>query len=149
MKTIFISIAIIGMLASCSNQEIASGKVPSVVLNSVKEKFPSATGIDWEKKDNLYEAELDLNDSTDVSILVNDAGKWIMHKQDIPLSYIPAAILSTLQNQYKDHTIDDAERVEVEGAVYYQFDMEGNGTRDLKLVFTEAGTVENNRKYWE
>ena len=54
------------LMFSCSGQRISKDKVPSLVLNTLKAKYPLANDVDWEKQGNLYEAELDINDSTEI-----------------------------------------------------------------------------------
>lgn len=137
------------LFASCSTQDIPSSKVPSVVLNTVVEKYSATNKIDWKKVDKRYEAEVKLNDSTDVTFLIDDAGKIMQQKEDISRTEIPAAILTTIKNNYIDYLIDDAEKLAIGNKNFYQFELEGSGKKDLNLVFTEDGTVTNEIKHWD
>lgn len=137
------------LFASCSTQDIPSSKVPSVVLNTVVEKYSATNKIDWKKVDKRYEAEVKLNDSTDVTFLIDDAGKIMQQKEDISRTEIPAAILTTIKNNYIDYLIDDAEKLAIGNKNFYQFELEGSGKKDLNLVFTEEGTVKNEIKHWD
>ncbi len=137
------------LFASCSTQDIPSSKVPSVVLNTVVEKYSATNKIDWKKVDKRYEAEVKLNDSTDVTFLIDDAGKIMQQKEDISRTEIPAAILTTIKNNYIDYLIDDAEKLAIGNKNFYQFELEGSGKKDLNLVFTEEGTVTNEIKHWD
>ena len=89
------------LMFSCSGQRISKDKVPSLVLNTLKAKYPLANDVDWEKQGNLYEAELDINDSTEISVRIDEAGKLIMQKQDAPESDLPSAIMMVIKNKYK------------------------------------------------
>ena len=149
MKLNFLGMALIlFMIQACSNQRISEDKVPSVVLNAVKEKFPGANKVEWKKKDQLYEAEFQLNDSTDISLLINATGITEMKKQDLPMSAMPGPILQTINSQYKEYTIDDIEMLEKNGMMFYQVELEGPG-KDLNLVFSANGKEDKTIAYWD
>ena len=124
-------------LCSCS-QDIRADKVPSVVLNTLQAKFGNAVKIEWEKKNNLYEAEFKM-DSTDFSVYIDPTGKLLMHKQDIKKNELPASLSTVISTEYNGYKIDEAEKVVKDGVIYYQVELEGKGKRDLELVFTADG----------
>ena len=131
---------------SCS-QDIPANEVPSVVINALKAKFPEATGIDWEKKQDLYEAEFDFG-KTEFSVLIDSNGKLILHKQDIKKRDLPTNITSVLNSNYKKFRIDDVEKLEKDGITYYQAELKGNG-KVARLVFSAEGREEKNIDYWD
>ena len=124
-------------LCSCS-QDIPAGKVPSVVLNTVQAKFGNAGKIEWEKKNNLYEAEFKM-DSTDYSVYIDPASKLVMHKQNIKKDELPAALSTVIRTEYDGYRIDEVEKVVKDGVIFYQVELEGKGKKDLELVFTADG----------
>ena len=126
-------------LSSCS-QDIPAGKVPSVVLNTVQAKFGTASKIEWEKKNNLYEAEFK-KDSTEYAVYIDSAGKLVMYKLDINENELPTAVSAIISAQYVGYKIDDAEKIEKDGVTYYQVELEGKGKKDLELVFTADGKM--------
>ncbi len=132
----------------CSSQNISADKVPSVVLNTVKAKFPDAREVEWEKNKTMYEAEVKLNDSTEVSMQLDANGKALLQKTDIVASSLPASVLNVLQSSYGAYTIDDAEQLEKDGQLYYQVELEAKGKKDLKLVLAADGT-EQKMSYWD
>jgi len=137
---------------SCNSQDLAIDKVPAVVVNAVAAQFPDAVGTEWEKKNALYEADFDLPDGTDVTVLVDATGKILMHKKDVAASVLPAAIQTVLQSQYKDYTIDDVDVVEKGGVTFYHVELEGKGLKgikDKKLVFDANGKEAAGEKYWD
>ena len=137
------------IFSSCSTQDIPASKVPSIVLNTVVEKYPATNEVDWKKADKHYEAEVKLNDSTDVTFFIDDAGRILKQKEDIDRAGIPAAILTAITNTYADYAIDDAEKLAIGNKLYYQFELEGKGKKDLNLVFAADGKVTNEIKYWD
>lgn len=143
---IFLSAAFI--TSSCNSQDISRDKVPSVVQNTFKAKYAAATDVEWEKQADVYEADFDLN-NTEISVRIDASGKVQMQKQDISVHELPAAVRTAIQNQYKDHTIDDADKIEKNGVVYYQVELEGKGNKDVKLVYTADGREEKSINYWD
>ena len=124
-------------LWSCS-QDIPADKVPSVVLNTVQTKFGTASKIDWEKKNNLYEAEFK-KDSIEYAVYIDSAGKLVMYKLDINENELPTAVSAIISTQYAGYKIDDAGKIEKDGFSYYQVELEGKGKKDLELVFSADG----------
>ena len=98
------------MLSSCRNDFPAS-KVPSIVQNAVKAKFPAAIDIEWEKNANVYEAEFDLN-GIDHTVYVDSTGKLVSYKHDIKTAEFPAAVSDAIATAYGGYKIDDPEKVE-------------------------------------
>ena len=148
-KQIVILFPLALLMFSCSGQRISKDKVPSLVLNTLKAKYPLANDVDWEKQGNLYEAELDINDSTEISVRIDEAGKLIMQKQDVPDNDLSSAIMKVIKDKYKDYTIDDVEKIENNGAIYYQVELKGKGRKELNLVFSAEGREESTISYWD
>jgi hypothetical protein len=135
--------------ASCTGQNIAADKVPSVILNTLKASFANATDVEWEKHQKIYEAEFDINDTTDVSVRIDEAGRIVMQKKEMPVTEVPSSILNALTKAYPDYMLDDASRIEQNGAIYYQVELDGKNKKDLHLVWNENGIEEKNVKYWD
>lgn len=142
-------LVVAGLLTACSNQEISSSKVPSVVLNAVSEQYPAKDNIEWKKLGTLYEADIDLNDSMDVTVQVNEEGQVMMQKQDITTAELPAAILSAVQAQYAGYTVDEVEKLTKGSTVYYQMELEASGKKDKKIVFTADGKEDSGTPFWD
>ena len=144
---IFVSLAF--LIASCNGQNISKHKVPSLILNTLKAKYPLANDVDWKKHGNLYEAELDIKDSVEISVLIDDAGKLIMQKQDVPVRALTPGIATTIKNQYKDYTVDDVEKIEKNGTIYYQVELEAKNKKEVNLVFLPDGREEKEISFWD
>ncbi len=134
-------------LSSCG-QGIAEKKLPSVVVNSVKTKYGNSTKIDWEKRDNGYEAEF-LQGQTEITVLVDNAGNMLMQKQDVDSTAIPAAVITAINTNHSGYAIDDAEKLEKDGVTYYQLELEKQGEKDLQVVYTAEGKLANDIAYWD
>ena len=144
-STILVLTASLFFLYSCS-QDIPNSKVPSVVLNAVQAKYGSANKIEWEKKNNLYEAEFKM-DSVEYAVYIDSTGKLVLHKIDIKENELPAAVSSIIRTEYIGYKIDDAEKIEKDGITYYEVELEGKGKKDLKLNFSADGKLNQGMSY--
>ena len=141
MKLFILPIALAFFSFSSCSQDIAADKVPSVVQNTVHAKFINVGKIDWEKKNNnLYEAEFDM-DSTEYNILIDTAGKIIMHKIGISTIELPAAVITAISDGYSGYKIEEAEKLEKDGVSYYQVELEAKGKKEQQLIFSPDGKI--------
>lgn len=132
-------------LISCS-QDIPASKIPSVVQNTLQSKFANAVDIEWEKHDNLYEAEFDMN-NTDYKAHIDDSGKLVAYKWDIKTTELPEAVTSVIGREHNDYDIDDADKLEKDGISYYQVELDASGKKDKHLVFTADGKIASDISY--
>lgn len=135
--------------ASCSSQDIPESKVPSVVINSVQARVPDVDKLEWEKQEGRYEAEYDINDSTEKSILVDGTGKILMTKQNVPRAALPVQVTEAIGRDYKMYRMNEVEKLEVNGNIYYQLELSEKGLKDLQLVFTADGKKEETIPFWD
>lgn len=140
MKPILLFVAAVSLsMASCA-QDIPASKVPSVVQNTVQAKFATASNIEWEKKNNSYEAEFDMA-NTEYSVYVSADGKLIVYKLDIPASELPSPVTTAINRDHAGYRIDDADKIEKDGLTYYQVELEAKGKKDKNLVFAADGKL--------
>lgn len=132
MVLAFLPIAFGACSATVDQQEI-----PSVVINAVMTKYPDAKELDWEVKNGVYEAEFDLG-KDDFEVWVNTEGTILKIEQEIKNTQVPAAILSKLKSDYKDFKLDDAKRIEIGKAVYYEIELDGT-FGDQTVVYSASG----------
>jgi len=137
---------------SCNSQDIAPEKVPAVVVNTLKTQFPNAVDTEWEKKGAVYEADFDTETGADMTVQIDESGKVLMQKQDIQFTDLVAGVQTILQSQYKNFKVDEVEKVERNGAVFYQVELDGKGLKSLlkdkQLVFSADGREDANTPFW-
>lgn len=143
LVTCFLSISFI----ACSN-DIATKNVPSVVLNAFKSQFPTALDVEWEKVNNLYEADFEVA-NVDHTVQLNTEGKLIQLKKEISAAELPKAINNAIASNFKDYVTDDLELVTKGNQTYYQLQLEKSWSFDKKLVFNTNGQVNKSIKYWD
>ena len=147
MKKLLLALPIFAVSAAACSQNLTPQNVPSVVQNGLKVRFADATGLEWEKAGDNYEAEFKQGQN-EFEARLSPAGQVITLKQDIALTELPAAISNTISAQFKDYKIDDTERVENGGQVYYQVELEKRFS-GKKLVFSPEGQVAANIAFWD
>ncbi|MDF9801391.1 putative membrane protein YkoI [Catalinimonas alkaloidigena] len=130
-----------GALMSCA-QDINLNDIPSVVLNTFKTNFPDARDVEWEKHGDDYEVEFDHN-QIDHNAYIDAMGELILYKYDIRPSELPEAVKNTIQVDFKDYQIDDAELVEKGGEKLYDVELDSN-LADRQVVLTQDGQVTEN-----
>ena len=103
--------------------------------------------IEWEKHQDLFEAEFQLN-NMDHAVRITPAGNITVHKQEVNPAELPAAISTSIRSAYQDYRLDNAEKLEIDGRIYYQLELDGK-TSSVAKVFTEAGGPATDIQYWD
>jgi uncharacterized membrane protein YkoI len=148
MKTsLFLFLVFAGLSLAACNQRLSAQNTPALVKNTLKARFPNATEVEWEKKQDLFEAEF-IQDHQQYTVLIDAGGSIGMIKQDIHAVELPAPVAEVLRKEYPDYTLDDAERIEKNGQLYYQVELE-KGHRERYLVFGADGRIAPGLDYWD
>ena len=140
-----LSVILLLMSTGCVSfaQDIAQQNVPSVVVNAFQQKFPNQTAVEWELKKGLYEAEFEVK-TLDHSVYIDSTGKIVKHKQEIPVSELPAAVTASIQKNFSGYKVDDAKKIEAGSKVIYKVDVE-KGAEERKITFGADGKIEENK----
>ena len=99
-------------LASCNKNE--KGLTPNdAVTTAFDTKFPSATNVEWERKNTYDVADFTLNNLSN-SAWFDNTGKWYMTEVDLEnFTQLPNAIQTAFKaSLYKDWKIEDLERLD-------------------------------------
>ena len=118
-------------------------RVDDVLVNALNEKFPSASWVEWERNGSFYVAEFHYNGS-DTKVWFKKGGEWCMTETDMGRNYsdVPVAVKEAMGNgKYAMWEIDDIDKYERPGEVFYVFTVETSGARDRVLFFAENGTL--------
>jgi hypothetical protein len=147
MKKYLLVIIVLPFITMACAKKMSSDSIPSIVANSMKSSFPNATTVDWDKEGTNYEAEFDIN-KIENEAQFDSAGKLLMHKEEIEITSLPGVITTAIAGKYKDHVIQDPEKVTKDGQVFYQMELDGKG-KDLKIVLREDGSEQASMAYWD
>ena len=142
MKSWLVLFCIIGLTLNAHAQVIPQSQVPPVVLKAFQEKFASATEVKWETKSELYKAEFKVN-KRGHDVWIDKTGKITKTKEDFPKKDLPAAIQQQITSEFKAYKLDDADKIEMDGKVFYQVELDGTAD-DRKVLFSADGKVQEN-----
>lgn len=145
-KTVFLVLAIAMVFTACEDDDIRNADIPSVVLNGFTEQFSNATGVEWEKKADLYEAEFEI-EKVDYEAILSSDGTIVKYKYDVSYEALPEAVQASITADYDKTNIDEIELIQISETSYYQveFDAEPN---DNKIIFGESGQVTTEITTW-
>lgn len=144
MKTlIVILLGAAGLCSAAAAQDMPQSQVPAVVQDAFQAKFKDIKGAKWGLKGELYKAEFEI-DKRKHEVWVDKAGVITRHKEDFPKGQLPEVIKQKLEKDFKGYKIDDADKIETGGKIFYQVDLDG--TQDnRKLLFTADGQLQENK----
>ena len=133
-KFLFVALATI-LTTSSFGQKTSEDKIPQVVKDSFKKSCPTVQNEKWEKENQNFEVEFDLN-KQEMSALFGPEGKLIETEVEIAIGDLPATIVNYVSKNLSGKKIKVASRItdaagkesfeaEVDGKDYI-FDASGN-----------------------
>ncbi len=138
MKTlnlIAVTFAVISLTA-CAQKT----NVPENVVNAFNQKFPDAKSVKWDKEnDTEWEAEFKLN-GEEYSANYSTDGAWKETEHEIETSAIPANVKQTLDGEFADYKIEEAEISETAEGTVYEFGIEKDET-EMEVAISPDGKV--------
>lgn len=120
-------------------QDIQTAEVPSVVLNTFKQKFPKATDVEWKLKDQLYNVEFEIG-RIDHEAWLTTTGIIVKHKQDIEASELPKEVSAVINRNYKGYRIDDVEKIEAGEKLLYKAELK-TMVKEEEVTFDQNGKL--------
>ena len=142
MKSWLVLFYAVGLTFNAAAQDIPQSQVPSVVLNAFQGTFTNAADVEWETKGDLFKAEFELN-KRGHDVWIDKTGKITKHKEDFPKKDLPQAIQQQIASEFKAYKLDDADKIDMDGKIFYQVELDGT-TDDRKVLFSEDGKVQEN-----
>lgn len=122
-------------------QDIPVSSVPAAVMNSFNKAFPKAVKVEWEMKGDLYNADFDV-ERRDHEVWINSKGAIVKHKQEIKSRELPAAVASSLKQNFKGFWIDDVDKYEVGKQFFYKIELK-TLTQEKNVVLDSKGVIVN------
>jgi hypothetical protein len=117
------------------SQRVKSADVPAAVKTALQQKYPSASGVGWEKEKGNYEANWGGASKEDHSVLFTPAGVFVEQVVAMPVARLPAAVADYVRTHYPGAKITEAGKVtDAEGRTRYEAEAKGKD-----LLFDEKG----------
>tara|TARA_R110002051_G_scaffold138476_2_gene211203 strand:+ start:2937 stop:3392 length:456 start_codon:yes stop_codon:yes gene_type:complete len=115
-------------------------EAPKQVLGTFKKMFPLAKKIEWSKESETeWEAEFKLNGNEYSANFIED-GTWQETEHEIKKNSIPKNIMSTIESEFPDYKIEEAEISETKEGMVYEFEIE-KGESEIEVTITEEGNL--------
>ena len=139
MKILISFLFAAGVISSASAQDVPQNQVPSVVVNAFQTNFSKAVDVEWEREGELYKCEFELG-RIDHNVWLDQSGNVTKHKEEISRDDIPAAVMQKLKSDFKDYTVDDADKIETDGKVYFEVELDSD-KGDREVLVASDGTI--------
>src|SRR5579863_5071809 len=137
MNHAFFSAVAMGCLLSISAaaQGVKTADVPAAVKSALQQKYPSASGVSWEREKGNYEANWGGASHEDHSVLYTPAGIFVKQVEAMAVAQLPAAVAVYVHAHYPGAKITEAGKVtDSQGLTRYEAEVKGKD-----LLFDEKG----------
>lgn len=137
MNRLILSAVASGLLISYSAnaQQVKITDVPAPVKTALQQKYPSASGVTWEKEKGNYEANWGGKSKEDNSVLFTPQGVFIEEVVAMPVSKLPAGVSAYVRAHFNGAKITEAGKVtDAHGKTKYEAEVKGKD-----LLFDEQG----------
>jgi len=134
MKKLLVLLIAAGTTVTANAQKLQDKDVPSSVKIALKNKFPTATGVKWERENGGLEAEFKVH-KTDYSVVFDNNGGILETEMGIGVSALPGTAQTYLSTHYSGQKIKEAAKIVDAGSkITYEAEVKG---RDV--VFDSNG----------
>lgn len=135
--------AVVMAVGTGCEKEYDLRRVDDVLVEALNSMFPQTNWVEWERNGDFYVAEFN-EGGDDVKVWFKKRGEWCMTERDMGRNFqdIPEAVKEAMKaGKYSTWEIDDIDKYERPGEVFYVFTIETSGARDRVLFFSENGTL--------
>ncbi|MEJ7679847.1 MAG: PepSY-like domain-containing protein [Segetibacter sp.] len=123
------------LVNSIFGQDLKSNNVPEAVKSVLQKKYPGAKKVSWEKEKGNYEANWGGKSGEDNSVQLAPSGEFIEIVKAIPVSKLPASVITYVKEHYKGAKITEAGKVtDAKGKLSYEAEV-----NKKDVVFDENG----------
>lgn len=139
----------LGMALACAvaradEEKIPVAKVPKVVLDAVKARYPGSEikGAEKEVEDGktIYELKL-THEGHKLEVSATPEGKIVSVEKEIKVADLPAAVTAGVKAKYPKATLKSAEEVEEDGETTYEVVIEKSAGKAVGLTLSKAGKI--------
>ena len=114
--------------------------LPESIKNFISEKYAGATLTDIDYEHNRWEIDI-RHENRSKELLFDNENNWISTSWDVQKKDVPSSILSIIQNQYGEYTIDEIDYQEqATNLNVYIFELE-KGAQELYITIDTEGNI--------
>ena len=137
--------AVLGLaLGTSCEKEDDSRRVDRELSEALNARFPEAVWVEWEKKRDFYVAEFH-DAGTEVKVWYTGDAQWCMTERDLgrDAASLPEVVKEAFGTSAYASAwrVDDIDKYERPGEVFYLIEVEKAGERDRDLFYSEAGVL--------
>lgn len=134
-------IAALAFSACSDDDKNDSITVPDAVSKALKEKYPSATGIEWEQKGNYFVAECWM-DGKEMDVWYDTHASWQLTEINISWGDLPPTVQTAFEGgEYANWKREDIDVLEYPvQPTQYVIEVE-NGNMEYQLFYAENGSL--------
>lgn len=138
-------LALLAIACFCSAmaaQVLTPAKVPAVVREAFRTKFPAVKQVAWKmKSDKNYEAEFTVN-KAEVAVKFDARGKWLETETAIPRAKVPAAVRDTIAKRFPGYKVIETQDMQRwnDERLMYEIHLE-NAREIVKAQFYDDGAI--------
>ena len=135
-RSLLVSVATLCLMTgNLMAQKVKDADVPAAVKSALMKKYPSATGVGWEKEKGNFEANWGGRSREDNSVVFTPEGSFVEQVVAIPVSSLPAGVATYVKAHYPGAKITEAGKVtDAQGKTSYEAEVKGKD-----LIFDETG----------
>lgn len=121
-------------------------KIPSEVTEAFKQKYPTATNVEWRDKLSNFSAVFE-SESMQYEARFNTKGEWQLTENEIEESDLPEAVKDGYdKSKYADWEIGKVHKIELsDGSVQYRVEAVKSDVRKKNLYFNSDGRLIKDR----
>jgi hypothetical protein len=121
-------------------------KIPSEVTEAFKEKYPTATNVEWRDKLSTFSAIFE-SDKIKYEARFNSKGEWQLTQNEIEESELPEVVKDSYdKSKYADWEIGGIHKIELaDGTIQYRIETIKSDVRKKNLVFNSEGRLIKDR----
>ena len=137
--------AVLGLaLGTSCEKEDDLRRVDRELSDALNARFPEAVWVEWEKKRDFYVAEFH-DAGTEVKVWYTGDAQWCMTERDLgrDAASLPEVVKEAFGTSAYASAwrVDDIDKYERPGEVFYLIEVEKAGERDRDLFYSEAGVL--------
>lgn len=137
MKNIILMVVVTVLSVSVA---YAQKDVPQAAVTSLKQKFPNAQKVDWDKeKDGNFEAEFTLN-GKEMSVTYSAKGEWLETETGILVSDLPAPVVAAFKKEHGAAKITEVAKIESTKPIVYEIEYK-SGLKTKEVMYDAQGNA--------
>lgn len=137
MKTFFFCLASLVLTVQGFGQTAI--RVPSAVQTAFANAYPTAQNAKWEKDEKDYEVAFTMDQKT-LELKYNAQGTLLEKEEKMEVKALPAGVQNTLNKEFGDYSVKEAEQVDRSGVVTYEVVVQ-KGKAKYELTLEPSGKL--------